>query len=423
MAILEIANISKKFLLGAKRTHEDNLREVLARGLRSSWQTLRGQQIESKDSRDSKSIWALRNVSFDVQRGDVVGIIGLNGAGKSTLLKILSRITDPTEGFVKIRGRIASLLEIGTGFHPELTGRENIYFNGVLLGMAKAEIQKKFDEIVAFAELETFLDTPVKRYSSGMYVRLGFAVAAHLDPEILIVDEVLAVGDHLFQKKCLGKMNQFGQEGRTVLFVSHNMAAVENLCQKGVVLRQGRLAFHGSSKAAINYYIESMRAAHAEHSHIIDLAQAPGRSSQWRPWLQRLEMYDGEFKPFSGILPIGAPLILRIRFCLEKPTSKFDISVYFRNLFGQDLFVARSSYEPNCAQEERAGEQEFICEIPSLPFLPGQYRIAVGLFISNRFVDYIEDAASLTVMESDYYGTGKIPTIGLCVLEQHWQLA
>jgi lipopolysaccharide transport system ATP-binding protein len=423
MAILEIANVSKKFILGTTRNHEDNLREVLVRGLRSSWQTLRGKRIEGKEHANSKSIWALRDVSFDVERGDVVGIIGLNGAGKSTLLKILSRITDPTEGFVKVRGRIASLLEIGTGFHPELTGRENIYFNGVMLGMAKAEIQKKFDEIVAFAELETFLDTPVKRYSSGMYVRLGFAVAAHLDPEILIVDEVLAVGDHFFQKKCLGKMSEFGREGRTVLFVSHNMAAVENLCQKGVVLRQGRVAFHGTSKAAINYYIESMTAVHSTPSHIIDLAKAASRSSQWRSWLQQLEIYSGDFKPFCGILPIGAALMLRIRFCLEKPTSKFDISVYFRNLFGQDLFVARSSYEPNRTREERTGEQEFTCEIPSLPFLPGQYRMAIGLSVANRLVDYIEDAARLTVMESDYYGTGKIPTIGLCVLEQHWQLA
>ncbi len=193
-----------------------------------------------RDPASKEDFWALRNVSFEVRRGEVVGIIGRNGAGKSTLLKILSRITDPTEGRVKLRGRVASLLEVGTGFHPELTGRENIYLNGAILGMSRAEIRAKFDEIVSFAEVEKFLDTPVKRYSSGMYVRLAFAVAAHLEPEILLVDEVLAVGDAAFQKKCLGKMEEVSRGGRTILFVSHQMAAVQNLCQSGILLKGWR---------------------------------------------------------------------------------------------------------------------------------------------------------------------------------------
>jgi lipopolysaccharide transport system ATP-binding protein len=192
-----------------------------------------------------EEFWALKDVSFDIQQGDRVGIIGRNGAGKSTLLKILSRITEPTSGKISIKGRVASLLEVGTGFHPELSGRENIYLNGAILGMSKAEIKSKFDEIVAFAEVEKFLDTPVKRYSSGMYVRLAFAVAAHLEPEILIVDEVLAVGDVQFQKKCLGKMEEVGKEGRTILFVSHNMAMISNLCQKGILLETGKIATRG----------------------------------------------------------------------------------------------------------------------------------------------------------------------------------
>ncbi len=213
---------------------------------------------EATDADGFHSFWALNDVSFDVAEGEVVGIIGGNGAGKSTLLKILARITDPTKGVIHIRGRIASLLEVGTGFHPELTGRENIYLNGATLGMRKAEIDANFDEIVAFAEVEQFLDTPVKRYSSGMYVRLAFAVAAHLNPEILVVDEVLAVGDMAFQKKCLGKMSEVSHGGRTVLFVSHNMAAVENLCQRGVVLNKGNLVFDGSTRDAIQQYLSAL---------------------------------------------------------------------------------------------------------------------------------------------------------------------
>ena len=234
--IIEAHNLSKRYVLstGGKR---DNMREVLQHAMRAPLAAWRGQKTQES------SFWALKDVDFAVQQGDVVAIIGANGAGKSTLLKILSRITDPTEGEVRVRGRLASLLEVGTGFHPELTGRENIYLNGAILGMRRAEIQARFDEIVDFAEIEKFLDTPVKHYSSGMYVRLAFAVAAHLDPDILVIDEVLAVGDMAFQRKCLGKMSEVSKGGRTVLFVSHNMAALENLCNRGLVLTKGSLSF------------------------------------------------------------------------------------------------------------------------------------------------------------------------------------
>src|SRR5271166_6564600 len=245
--IISVENLSKRYLVGhrAERTMDErfpNLRDVLERHLRNTARkagdVFRGRQVVQGDR--VEEFWALKNVSFEVQEGEVLGIIGRNGAGKSTLLKILSRITDPTSGRVTLRGRVASLLEVGTGFHPELTGRENIFLNGAVLGMSRAEIRKKFDEIVAFAEVDKFLDTPVKRYSSGMYVRLAFAVAAHLEPEILIVDEVLAVGDAEFQKKCLGKMNDVSRrDGRTVLFVSHNMAAVTNLCPTVIWLDGG----------------------------------------------------------------------------------------------------------------------------------------------------------------------------------------
>jgi lipopolysaccharide transport system ATP-binding protein len=235
-AIIKATNLSKKYRLGLPLTSDGSLREVLVRGLRSPFRAIRKHSVETDGE---EWLWALRDVEFEIEAGESVGFIGANGAGKSTLLKILSRITDPTEGEVRVRGRLASLLEVGTGFHPELTGRENIFLNGAMLGMTRAEIESKFDQIVEFAELERFLNTPVKHYSSGMYLRLGFAVAAHLDPEILVVDEVLAVGDMAFQKKCLGRMGDFGRGGRTVLFVSHNMAAVENLCQRAIVLRSG----------------------------------------------------------------------------------------------------------------------------------------------------------------------------------------
>jgi lipopolysaccharide transport system ATP-binding protein len=237
--IIKVENLGKKYILGTKQAKRDTLREVIMDTFAAPFRHLRS--ISGNGTHRTKEFWALKDVSFEVQESEVVGIIGRNGAGKSTLLKIISKITDPTEGKVKIRGRVASLLEVGTGFHPELTGRENIYLNGAILGMRRAEINKKFDEIVEFSEIEGFLDTPVKRYSSGMYVRLAFAVAAHLEPEILIVDEVLSVGDVQFQKKCLGKMRRVSSEGRTVLFVSHNMNAVEQLCNRALFLDQGRI--------------------------------------------------------------------------------------------------------------------------------------------------------------------------------------
>ncbi|ANV84727.1 polysaccharide/polyol phosphate ABC transporter ATP-binding protein [Picosynechococcus sp. PCC 7003] len=252
--VIRVENLGKKYIIGHQQQREryTALRDVLtnsAKGLAKRFNP-RARVVNP----NFEEFWALKDVSFEVKRGDRIGIIGRNGAGKSTLLKILSRITEPTEGRVSIKGRVASLLEVGTGFHPELTGRENIYLNGAILGMSKREIRRKFDEIVAFAEIERFLDTPVKRYSSGMYVRLAFAVAAHLEPEILIVDEVLAVGDAQFQKKCLGKMENVGKEGRTVLFVSHNMGAIKSLCDRSIVLRNGKIIYSGNISEGINQY-------------------------------------------------------------------------------------------------------------------------------------------------------------------------
>src|SRR5579885_1220006 len=263
--VIRAEGLGKKYTIGhqSERERYTALRDVMARGARNLWRKTadlaRGRGVVAGDR--VEEFWALKDVSFEVRRGEVLGIIGRNGAAKSTLLKILSRITEASEGRVTIKGRVASLLEVGTGFHPELTGRENIYLNGAILGMTRAEIRRKFDEIVDFAGVEKFLDTPVKRYSSGMYVRLAFAVAAHLEPEILVIDEVLAVGDAEFQKKCLGKMGEVATEGRTVLFVSHNMGAVGSLCQKAMVLCKGSKVFEGDNIAAIQEFGAGIRPA------------------------------------------------------------------------------------------------------------------------------------------------------------------
>jgi lipopolysaccharide transport system ATP-binding protein len=417
--IIDVVELSKSFRLGARRSASyDNLRDVIVQRLRRPLGRRAG-----GDRRDDL-IWALKDVSFQIQQGDVLGVIGPNGAGKSTLLKILSRITDPTAGYVRLRGRVASLLEIGTGFHPELTGRENIYLNGAMLGMKRAEILAKFDEIVAFAEIERFLDTPVKRYSSGMYVRLGFAVAAHLDPEILVVDEVLAVGDMAFQRKCLGKMSQFGDAGRTVLFVSHNMAAVEHLCRTGVLLEGGRLSFAGSAKDVVARYLHSAaRASAGDNAHHADLRAAKGRLPQYRPRLQALEIYDQTGAPFGGALPIGGGLRLHVRFAVDAPSDWADPRINFLNHYGQIVFVVRASYDPAFEKSVAAGEHEFVCEIPRLPLLAGEYRLDVALAIRNKAVDFVEDAVRLTVLDTDYYGCGKAPEYGMVVIDQRWRSA
>jgi lipopolysaccharide transport system ATP-binding protein len=422
--IIQVVDVSKKFRLGSARRQNDSLREALIEGARASWRALRFGLSRQNGAAGQEWIWALKDVNFSVEPGEVVGIIGANGAGKSTLLKILSRITDPTEGYLRLGGRVASLLEVGTGFHPDLTGRENVYMNGVMLGMSKAEIQSKFDEIVAFSELQKFIDTPVKHYSSGMYVRLGFAVAAHLQPDILIVDEVLAVGDMAFQKKCLGKMGQFGETGRTILFVSHSIPAVLNLCKKGIVLELGTLSFLGDAKAAVHYYMNKVSRTDSEpKTHVVDLWHARGRASQYQqPWLCKLEIYNGDGTPFEGEVDIGTSLRFRLEFFLHRATADFDPRIHFVDAYGQFVFSARSSYEPNSNWGVRSGVQEFVCEIPGLPLTPGEYRIEVGLVVDDKAVDYVEFARDLKVRESDFYKTGKVPSLGFFVHEQHWEL-
>jgi lipopolysaccharide transport system ATP-binding protein len=289
--------------------------------------------------------------------------------------------------------------------------------------MHKTEIEAKFEEIVNFAGIGRFLDTPVKRYSSGMYVRLAFSVAAHLDPEILIVDEVLAVGDVAFQKKCLGKMEEACTRSRTVLFVSHNLAAVEALCSRVVVLRQGSVVFNGTTKEGLEYYLQGLSGkGTAAQSHIVDLSCAASRPAKFPPLLKRLELYTGDGKPLLGELPTGAPLRARICFDLEDPCESFDIVLGFDTLSGQRICVAHSACESKRVHEQRVGEQAFVCEIPSLPLAPGEFRVTVALQISRKRSDFVADAARLTVIKADYFGTGFLPPHGMVLIQNHWTL-
>ncbi|HXU15204.1 MAG TPA: ABC transporter ATP-binding protein [Terriglobales bacterium] len=418
--ILEIRGISKQYKLGVRRGPKmDNVRELLERSLAAA--VKRKQKQGDDPPLPVGSFWALKDVSFNVSQGDVIGIIGRNGAGKSTLLKILSRITSPTSGEVRVMGRMASLLEVGTGFHPELTGRENIFLNGAILGMRKTEITRRFDEIVAFAEIDRFLDTAVKHYSSGMYVRLAFAVAAHLDPEILIVDEVLAVGDLAFQKKCLGKMGEVSRSGRTVLFVSHNMAAVENLCSRAVVLHQGTLEFDGIPKDAIQHYLNTL-SSQAGKGNAIDLDRVGTRRVVVAPLLKRMEFMTDRDQPLPEGIPIGGRLKIRVHFDLPNPTDTFNVGLGFDNIYGQRIFTAHSTFEPERVLTPHVGPQVYTCEIPSFTLMPGEYSVKVWLDLKSVQADAIEDAAKITVLESDFYGTGKVPWNGTFVLGHRWYL-
>jgi lipopolysaccharide transport system ATP-binding protein len=427
---VRVENLSKQYKIGAAKRSHDTLRDHLTEGFKSFFRRNGRQTANGVPNANASwsstscgdTIWALRDVSFEVEQGEAIGIIGRNGAGKSTLLKILSHITEPTTGFAEVHGRMSSLLEVGTGFHAELTGRENIYLNGAILGMRKTEIDRKFDEITAFSEVEKFIDTPVKHYSSGMYVRLAFAVAAHLEPEILIVDEVLAVGDAAFQKKCLGKMNDVAKEGRTVLFVSHNMAAVEHLCQRVIVLQQGTPVFSGNPKEAISHYIaSSFGGEEFSQSHIFDLSGAKSMPG-CRPLLKRLELYTGGGKALNGGLQMGASLEAHIYLQLENPPGRLNVGLAIDNLLGQRIFSMQSAHQMEFPRENGTGEQILICEVPHVTLIPGEYRIKVGLAIDGLPAEAVENAARFTVVASDYYGTGKIGWTGFVVMSHRWYL-
>lgn len=347
------------------------------------------------------TFWALKDVSFDVKHGEVVGIIGRNGAGKSTLLKILSRITKPTQGHVKINGRVGSLLEVGTGFHPELTGRENIFLNGTILGMKKREIERKFDEIVAFAEIEKFLDTPVKRYSSGMYVRLAFAVAAHLEPEILVVDEVLAVGDMHFQKKCLGKIGEVAKHGRTVLFVSHNMTAVQNLCDRSVWLHEGRVVEDDSTNKVVSNYLRTSFSNLTEREWH-DSASAPGNETVR---LRRIAVRPVNGSPNDPIT-VRTPFVMEFEYWNFEPGAYLNLSLHIVNDQDVTVFNSWPATDPIWhGRPFQAGRYSSICHVPGDLLNDGTYRVLLLVVKNQGVVIYsFADALVFDIQDADREG-------------------
>ena len=409
--IITVENLSKRYVIGHEARH-DTLRDALAHGARGWWQALRRR---GKQRATREEFWALRNISFEVKRGEVVGIIGRNGAGKSTLLKLLARITEPTEGRFTLLGRVASLLEVGTGFHPELTGRENIRLNGAILGMSRAEIRRKFDEIVTFAEIDRFLDTPVKRYSSGMYVRLAFAVAAHLEPEILIIDEVLAVGDLEFQRKCLGKMEEVAGGGRTVLFVSHNMAAVQRLCGRSLYLRQGRLVANGPSGTVIDSYLMESTAGTGDRP----LTYAR-RCADLE--IEKVEiLVNGEVR---ATVPAGATATFRLRYrCLEPARFPDGLECGFM-VYGHGQKLVNFWSNAGLGRTLPAVPHGVItCTVPDWPFRTMPMSLQVHLNYRRETLVDLPEAAIFDSVDSDRFGTGIVPGAGegIVLLPHRWE--
>ncbi|HET9160276.1 MAG TPA: ABC transporter ATP-binding protein [Caulobacteraceae bacterium] len=415
--VIRAEGLGKKFVIGHQQSERYTaLRDVIARGarnfVRSGRDLVLGRQIIAGD--ELEEFWALRDVDFEVRRGEVLGVIGRNGAGKSTLLKVLSRITEPSAGRVTLHGRVASLLEVGTGFHPELSGRENVFLNGAILGMSRAEIRRKFDEIVAFAGVERFLDTPVKRYSSGMYVRLAFAVAAHLESEIMVVDEVLAVGDAEFQAKCLGKMHDVAGQGRTVLFVSHNMAAVRRLCTSGILIRSGAVAERGDVKDVVAAYFAS---AEISQDQVVDLTTAK-RRGDGRARISRIEFPD-----FSGAHSYRIFDKLRLRFSLnaaaESDMAHASVWFLFRNSGGDDVLMLMQKDSGQGFAQSKTAAVELEAE---LALAPGRYSVACGTLSHGLDVsDWVDEAFSLDVEPMFANGDPFDSRFGLTTMRAQWR--
>jgi lipopolysaccharide transport system ATP-binding protein len=396
LPVIRTESLSKRFRISTRRERHPTLRDAV-----SAWPSraarhvrhLRGAIREDVD----QTIWALRDVSLEIHQGETVGLIGRNGAGKTTLLKIISRITEPTEGRVLLRGRIGSLLEVGTGFHPELTGRENIYLSGSILGLRRGEIDRRFDDIVEFSEVERFLDMPIKRYSTGMQVRLAFSVAAHLEPEILLVDEVLAVGDVAFQRKCLGRMGDVAREGRTVVFVSHSMAVVQALCQRGVVLEHGRVVQDASIATATDTYLRGFQQALSE-----DLRERRDRAGWRNIIVERIEISGPSDNGHPTPLVTGQPA----RFVFYMTDRRPSMALTFTILNSLGHPVARLSSSVGSPDDARGAESlsRFVCELDDLLLLPGRYRIDLELKARGVVQDSIEAAAMFDVEDGTVDG-------------------
>ncbi len=390
--------LSKKYYIGARQEAfgrlSDRIGNSLTAPFRRIGKILRG-EVQTAAMLEEE-LWALKDISFDVRHGEVVGVIGANGAGKSTLLKILSRITDPTEGYADMYGRVGSLLEVGTGFHPELTGRENVYLNGAILGMRKSIVEERFDEIVEFSGIDRFIDTPIKHYSSGMYVRLAFAVAAHLEPDILIVDEVLAVGDLNFQKKCLGKMEDVASTGRTVLFVSHNMGLVHSLCQRAIFLKEGRILADGPVEPTINAYLQSF-----EDSQGQNISERSDRKGKGDIRLVDLRILGNDGQP-TTMLATGDPV--RFEFLLDGTVRKMTCNFSIFDQLGRPVARYLSSQRGEADQVDPELGTTFVCEFDSFLLLPGSYRIDFDVRGEGSLQDELQAVATLNVTEGLFHG-------------------
>lgn len=398
---IRVENLGKRYRIGKReryRTLRDSITDTLAapfRRLRNSGST--------NGNGDPESIWALKNISFEVKRGEVIGVIGRNGAGKSTLLKVLSRITEPTEGRAEIHGRVGSLLEVGTGFHPELTGRENIYLNGAILGMKRAEINRKFDEMVEFAEVEKFLDTPVKHYSSGMYVRLAFAVAAHLEPEILVVDEVLAVGDAAFQKKCLGKMGDVARCGRTVILVTHSTPTIEALSTVALLLQSGELKAFGEPSNIISRYLASSACSQSGRASLV---RHPRRTSNSQQIMQAVTLSTDHDTAESAIRT-GDALQISVTFRYEVPTLPV-LGVVIKTISGAAVFGMNNRVISSDREPLPLTAGSITARFDGIPLIPGRYLIDLYFGDQYQDTDVVHEAISFDVLPSDVFGSGRL---------------
>lgn len=417
---IRIEGLGKQYKIGQReryKTLRDSLISAFTAPFHSMRAALQSASVPTSRCADNDTIWALRDVSFEVLRGEVVGIIGRNGAGKSTLLKILSRITEPTEGCVKICGRVASMLEVGTGFHPELTGRENIFLNGSVLGMRRHEIHKKLDEIINFAGVENFIETPVKHYSTGMQMRLAFAVAAHLEAEVLLVDEVLAVGDAAFQKKCLAKMDEVSSDhGRTVLFVSHNLATMISLCSKAHWLDGGRLTLSGPADSVVNEYWK----ATITQDGTFALDQRTDRAGTG--WLRATEVILEDLdrtRLSSARCGQGIRFVIRYTGFLDENFGEVTVRLGIVNSWGERLIICWNELVGTEFRNlPRNGA--LVCALPKLPLFPGHYEMNIILFANRQLADKVQRAASFQVVEGDFFGNGQLLTAAGVPVEQVW---
>ncbi len=417
---ISAVQLAKLYRIGGPRRAYDRLGDRLVDGLlapaRRLSRVLRGDSRSAADLEEE--IWALKEVSFEVEHGEVVGVIGRNGAGKTTLLKLLSRITVPTTGYADLYGRVGSLLEVGTGFHPELTGRENVYLNGAILGMSRPEIASRFDQIVEFAGIEKFIETPVKHYSSGMYVRLAFSVAAHLDPDILLIDEVLAVGDMAFQQKCLERMGEVAGGGRTVLFVSHNMALVERVCTRGIYIEEGRIVFDGTIQMAISEYLASLSGP-----AVSDLSTRTDREGLGQVRLTMVEVNRPNSET-DHILRAGSPA--RISIHVDQMIPGLDCAISIYDHMGAPVSVLRSKFRSPSDEVYVAGNGTvpvLTCDIDELPLLPGRYRMDVAILGDDRMQDFVRSASAFDVVEGNLRGRPMLSDKRFRVqMPHHWTI-